>query len=157
MSANGGASRRAVLLGMGAVGAAGVLAACGGDESPTSSAAPRSTPSGGGATTSAPADEPAQPGAPDGIPAASVPVGGGVIDANRRVVVTQPVAGQFRAFDATCTHEFCMVTSVEAGLITCSCHFSQFRIEDGSVARGPAREPLPARNVTVTDGVVVIR
>ena len=156
MSVTGGASRRAVLLGMGAVGAAGVLAACGGDESPNPPAAPGNTSGGGGATTSGSAGGPAQPGAPDGIPVANVPVGGGVIDPERRVVVTQPVAGEFRAFDATCTHKYCMVTSVDGGLINCSCHFSQFRIEDGSVARGPAREPLPARNVTVTDGVIVI-
>jgi Rieske Fe-S protein len=140
---------------MGAVGAAGVLAACGDDESSTPPAASGTTPGGGGATTSA-AGEPAQPGAPDGIPVDNVPVGGGVIDPNRRVVVTQPVAGEFKAFDATCTHEFCMVSSVNRGMIICTCHGSEFRIEDGSVARGPARQPLPARNVTVTDGVVVI-
>jgi Rieske Fe-S protein len=157
MSVNGGASRRAVLLGMGAVGAAGVLAACGGDDPQTPPAAPGgSTPDGGGATTSPTAGGPAQRGAPDGIPVDSVPVGGGVVDPNRRVVVTQPTAGQFRAFDATCTHEFCLVTSVDGGLITCPCHGSQFRIEDGSVARGPARQPLPSRNATVTDGVIVI-
>jgi Rieske Fe-S protein len=141
---------------MGAVGAAGVLAACGGDDPQTPPAAPGSTADGGGATTSPTAGGAPQPGAPDGIPADSVPVGGGVIDSNRRVVVTQPTAGQFRAFDATCTHEFCLVSSVDGGLITCNCHGSQFRIEDGSVARGPAWQPLPSRNATVTDGVVVI-
>lgn len=166
MSVNGGASRRAVLLGLGAVGAAGVLASCGGDDPQTPSAAPgSSTPTGGGtpdgaptsATTGPTTGGTTPPAAPDGIPVANVPVGGGLVDPNRRVVVTQPVAGEFRVFDATCPHEFCMVTSVDAGLITCPCHGSQFRIEDGSVARGPALQPLPARNATVTDGVVVIR
>jgi Rieske Fe-S protein len=147
MSVNGGASRRAVLLGMGAVGAAGALAACGGDEPATQ---PGNTTTGGGGTPTEggpppTAGESAPPAAPDGIPVENVPVGGGVVDSARRVVVTQPVAGQFRAFDATCTHEFCMVTSVDRGLITCPCHGSQFRIEDGSVARGPARQPLPSR------------
>jgi Ferredoxin subunits of nitrite reductase and ring-hydroxylating dioxygenases len=157
MSVNGGASRRAVLLSMGAVGAAGVLAACGGADPQNPPVAPGSTPSGGGTPTSPTAGDTPQSAAPDGIPVENVPVGGGLVDPSRRVVVTQPVAGQFRAFDATCTHEFCMVTSVDAGLITCPCHGSQFRIEDGSVARGPARQPLPARNASVTDGVVVIR
>jgi Rieske Fe-S protein len=157
MSVNGAASRRAVLLGAGALGAAGVLAACGGDE-PTAPATSPASPTGGDATTAPTGGDATAPAAPpDGIPVDRVPVGGGVIDPNRRVVVTQPEAGQFRAFDATCTHEFCLVTSVDRGLITCPCHGSQFRIQDGSVARGPARRALDSRNATVVDGVVVIQ
>jgi Rieske Fe-S protein len=85
-----------------------------------------------------------------------IPVGSGRIYSDRWVVVTQPDAGQFRAFDATCTHEGCMVTSVDANLINCICHGSQFRIADGSVARGPATSSLQARTATVTDDVIVI-
>lgn len=157
MSVNGGASRRAVLLGAGAVGAAGVLAACAGGGEPSGSPQPpaATTSGGGGTTMPAPSGTSGTP-APEGIAVADVPVGGGHIDPARRVVVTQPEPGQFRAFDATCTHEFCMVSSVDAGLITCNCHGSQFRITDGSVARGPAIRSLDARTATVTDGVVVI-
>jgi Rieske Fe-S protein len=31
----------------------------------------------------------------------------------------------------------CTVSAVSGGLMTCECHGSQFRITDGSVARGP--------------------
>jgi len=162
MSVNGGASRRALLLGAGAVGAAGVLAACGGDESNAPrQPAPGTTPGGGDATTpggptSGAPGTTSSAAAPDGIPVAQVPVGGGHVDSARRVVVTQPQAGEFRAFDAVCTHEQCLVSSVADGMINCTCHGSQFRISDGSVARGPAARALGARTTTVTDGVVVI-
>jgi Rieske Fe-S protein len=152
MSVNGGASRRAVLLGASAVGAATALAACGGEE-PSGPRQPAPVVSGGGGTT---AGGGTTGGAADGIPAAEIPVGGGRVYSDRWVVVTQPEAGQFRAFDASCTHEGCMVVSVEAGMINCVCHGSQFRIADGSVARGPATRPLPPRTATVTDDVIVI-
>jgi Rieske Fe-S protein len=153
MSVNGGASRRSLLLGAGAVGAAGVLAACGGDDPTTPPQSPG--PPGGGGTTPGGATTTPEGGA-TGIPTGEIPVGGGRIYLDQRVVVTQPQAGEFRAFDATCTHEFCTVTSVEAGVINCTCHGSQFRIEDGSVARGPATRSLPARTATVNDGTIVI-
>ena len=69
-----------------------------------------------------------------------VPVGGGVISDG--VVVTQPVAGTFAAFDATCPHLGCAVRAIAAGTINCFCHGSRFRIADGSVAGGPALAPL---------------
>ncbi|MGI5128332.1 Rieske (2Fe-2S) protein [Pseudonocardia sp. CA-107938] len=74
------------------------------------------------------------------VAAGSVPVGGGVIVDG--VVVTQPVAGTFAAFDATCPHRGCTVRAVAAGTINCFCHGSRFRVTDGSVAGGPARSPL---------------
>jgi Rieske Fe-S protein len=85
-----------------------------------------------------------------------VPVGGGFIDFDKGVVVTQPEAGQFRAFDANCTHERCLLTWIEAGLINCPCHGSQFRIADGSVARGPATESLHGRDATVDGDAIVV-
>ena len=71
-----------------------------------------------------------------------VPVGGGVVLPALGVVVTQPVEGEFVAFDATCPHRGCLVKSVAAGTIACFCHGSRFRVADGSVAGGPAAEPL---------------
>jgi Rieske Fe-S protein len=140
-----------VLLGAGAVGAAGVLAACGDGEPPVATVQ-SGEPS--GAATRGPADT--GTGEPGGIPVDQIPVGGGVIDASRRVVVTQPVAGEFRAFDPTCTHEARLVTMVHNGLIECPCHGSQYRITDGSVARGPAPRALTRKTATVEDGVVVV-
>jgi nitrite reductase/ring-hydroxylating ferredoxin subunit len=83
--------------------------------------------------------------------ASAIPVGGGKVFAEREVVVTQPVAGTFRAFSAICTHEGCLVNSVADGTISCPCHGSEFSIVDGSVVQGPAQRPLPPEKV-VNDG-----
>ena len=42
-----------------------------------------------------------------------IPEGGGTIFADEGVVVTQPEAGDFKAFSAVCTHQKCTVTSVD--------------------------------------------
>ncbi|HEX4251723.1 MAG TPA: Rieske (2Fe-2S) protein [Pseudonocardia sp.] len=87
-------------------------------------------------------------------PAGAVPVGGGIIYPNESVVVTQPNAGTFKAFSATCTHQGCTVASVSGGTINCPCHGSRFAIGDGSVAHGPATRPLPARRVSNDGGTL---
>lgn len=77
-----------------------------------------------------------------------VPVGGGVILEDQKIVVTQATDGEFRAFGATCTHQACSVTGVTK-TIDCSCHGSKFSLTDGSVEQGPATEPLPEVEITV--------
>jgi len=72
------------------------------------------------------------------------------------VIVTQPEAGHFRAFEANCTHMRCFITWVADGLIQCPCHGSQFRISDGSVVKGPATRSLDTRAVTVSGDIVVV-
>lgn len=89
-------------------------------------------------------------------PAAAVPVGGGVVLPDHGVVITQPEAGTFRAFDSTCPHRQCAVRAVAAGTINCFCHGSRFRITDGAVVGGPAPEPLARRAVVVVDGVIAL-
>jgi Rieske Fe-S protein len=85
---------------------------------------------------------------------AAVPLGGGVIVAGAGVVVTQPEPGVFVAFDSTCPHRGCAVRAVAAGTVNCFCHGSRFRIADGSVAGGPAQEPLRRRAIEVRGGEV---
>ncbi|OEJ96855.1 Rieske (2Fe-2S) protein [Streptomyces thermolilacinus] len=87
-------------------------------------------------------------------PTSGIPVGGGRVFADEKVVVTQPAEGEFKAFSAVCTHQGCTVGSVTNGLINCPCHASRFRIADASVASGPATRPLPERKITVEDGSV---
>ena len=66
-----------------------------------------------------------------------------------KTVVTQPAAGEFKAFSSICTHMGCPVAAVADGTINCNCHGSRFDIATGAVKRGPATRPLPAKTVTV--------
>ncbi|ARQ71850.1 Rieske (2Fe-2S) protein [Streptomyces marincola] len=86
--------------------------------------------------------------------ASQVPEGGGTVFGEQGVVVTQPAAGEYRGFSAICPHQGCTVSDVRDGTIDCLCHGSKFAIEDGSVVRGPATEPLPPREIAVSGDTV---
>ncbi|GAA2599521.1 hypothetical protein GCM10010399_32800 [Dactylosporangium fulvum] len=135
-------TRRTLLAGAGAAGLTAALAGC---------AAYGDT--GGGA---APADP--GTGATDGGAGAQgggfartgdIPVGGGKVFEDQKIVVTQPTAGTFKCFTAVCTHAGCVVGDVSGGTINCPCHGSKFKVADGSVAEGPAKKPLAAVAITV--------
>jgi Rieske Fe-S protein len=87
---------------------------------------------------------------------ADIPVGGGTVFTNANIVVTQPTAGAFKAFDATCQHLGCQVISVRDGKINCPCHGSQYNIADGSVARGPTTRGLITKTLTITAGIITV-
>jgi len=95
------------------------------------------------------------------VPAAQVPVGGGVVLKDQDVVVTQPTKGTFEGFSAICTHQGCQVSDVASGTINCGCHGSQFAITDGANVTGPSGSaagsiaPLPKVAVTVRGKDVV--
>ena len=131
---------RCVAIIGGTVFAGGALAACGGRSD---------TGEGSGSTPVAP------PGTEIGS-AADVPVGGGKIYADAKIVVTQPTAGEFKAFSAVCTHQGCLVSSVSDGEIHCACHGSAYAITDGSVVGGPAPAPLPSEKVEDDAGKLVL-
>jgi len=96
-------------------------------------------------------------GAPITVPVSSVPVGGGTILSDKLVVVTQPTAGQFKAFSARCTHQGCPVTRVENGKISCPCHDSQFDITTGApTPESPAKSPLDAKTATVSGDTITV-
>ena len=78
-----------------------------------------------------------------------VPVGGGTILADKKIVITQPQSGTFHAFTAVCTHAGCTVGSVSSGTINCPSHGSRFNISNGSVVNGPAASPLAPINIKV--------
>jgi Rieske Fe-S protein len=148
-------TRRTVLAGAAGTGAAVALAACGGTGggSKPGSAATTSQSSGpapGGVASGGPAPGPALAQASD------IPVGGGKIFGTEKVVVTQPAAGQFKAFTALCTHAGCTVGSVSNGTINCPCHGSMFSISDGSVKGGPAPRPLAAKQVNVSGSSITV-
>ena len=85
-------------------------------------------------------------------PVADVPVGQArIVDGT---LITQPSAGVFKGFVARCTHAGCAL-KIEDGAVECPCHGSKFNF-DGSVANGPATEPLNPRAVTVSNGEIVV-
>ncbi|MFE0038782.1 Rieske (2Fe-2S) protein, partial [Streptomyces sp. NPDC059018] len=115
---------------------------------------------GGGAPPPPPPEAPGgppQPPAAGGAPlgtTSEVPEGGGKVFKAEKVVVTQPVAGEFKAFSAVCTHQGCLVDKVENGTIDCPCHGSEFAAEDGAVVKGPATRPLGERRIAVSGGEI---
>lgn len=155
-------SRRRALTGAATLGVGvPLLAACGDDSDGTASDPATSDPTSAPTSSSPSAVETptdAATGAPTAgglVATADVPVGGGVILKDEEIVVTQPAAGEFKAFSAICTHQGCLVSSVSDGKIRCACHGSSFEITDGAVAGGQASSPLPAVAVTVEGDQVV--
>ncbi|MGH3211310.1 MAG: Rieske (2Fe-2S) protein [Trebonia sp.] len=145
------ATRRGVLAGVGLVGLASAITACGAGNSSSAPAA------GNAATTPvAPASSAAAGGASSSTAASAlaatskIPVGSGMIFPGPQVVVTQPTAGEFRAFSAVCTHMGCIVNQISNGTIDCPCHGSQYSIATGDVVTGPAPRPLPAKKIKVS-------
>lgn len=145
----GETTRRAALAGAGLVGLAGLVSACGGGNSPAASPArPAAKKSAGGSGSGGSGAALTETSA--------IPVGSGKIFSAQKVVVTQPSAGDFKAFSAVCTHQGCIVNQIAQGNIVCPCHGSQFSIKNGSVVAGPAPRPLPARTITVAGDKITL-
>jgi Rieske Fe-S protein len=155
----GTTTRRAILTGAGAAGVAATLAACGKSDSGGSGGGGSTGGSTGGAPTGAP---PTTGGGGVTLKTADVPVNGGKILKDKDIVVTQPAAGQFRAFTATCTHAGCQVAAVSDGTINCDCHGSRYSIQDGSVKHSApgltpeTQRPLARKNVTVSGDTITV-
>lgn len=147
-AAMSGATRRAMLLGAGAA-AVAVLGACSTyDQNGSTGGGASGPPAGGQGGGSA--------GATSLARKADIPVGGGVVFKDQQVVVTQPQAGEFKAFTAVCTHQQCLVTEVKGGTINCPCHQSKFGIADGTPLPGvPAKKEL--KELTLAEDDVSIR
>jgi nitrite reductase/ring-hydroxylating ferredoxin subunit len=139
--------RRTLLAGLGAAGLAAALTACGGSDdsssgsSDTSSDASSGSSAGGGAVLAKTTD---------------IPEGGGKVFADQSVVVTQPTAGEFKAFSTVCPHQKQRVNSVENGVITCPAHGSQFSVADGGVKKGPATSGLTAAEIKVSGDSITL-
>jgi Rieske Fe-S protein len=148
-------TRRTVLAGAAGVGAAALLAACNSDDGSGtgngSDGGQQAAPTAGGQQQAG-----QQGGGAALAKTSEIPVGGGKVIDGKSVVVTQPVAGQFKAFSSTCTHAGCTVSSVSNGTINCPCHGSRFSVKDGSVKSGPAPSGLAEKNVTVQGDSVVL-
>ncbi|GAA3266175.1 MULTISPECIES: Rieske 2Fe-2S domain-containing protein [Dactylosporangium] len=153
------AHRRALLAGIGGLGAVSLLAACGDD----------------GATANTPASAPAEqaagkPSAPAaGQPSANasggaktgpvgdtaqVPVGSGIVQ--NGVLIVQPVSGTFKVFDAACPHKGVLVKPPENGVVLCPAHASKFNPADGAKISGPTPTGLKELKSKI-DGTTIMR
>jgi len=151
------ASRRTLLACAGAACAA-VLAGCARYDSNTGGVA-GSQPTQASTSAAAPAGPGSGAASQNGPPVlaktADIPVGGGKILTDKKIVITQPQAGAFHAFTAVCTHQGCTVGSVSGGTINCPCHGSKFNITNGSVVNGPAASPLAPVSIQVQGTSIV--
>ena len=89
------------------------------------------------------------------VSTSDVPVGGGVVIAAEKVVITQPTEGDFRGFTAVCTHQGCTVNQV-TDTINCPCHGSRFSIETGAPVSGPAPTALTEKQLDVQGESIVL-
>jgi nitrite reductase/ring-hydroxylating ferredoxin subunit len=138
-------SRRIVFHGLAALGVAAALAGCATDN--TGGTTPAGSGGGGGSGTKA------KPGVMLAKTSA-VPVGGGLILTDQKVVLTQPTSGSFKAFTAVCTHQGFIVTSVSDDLIKCDHHGSEYNAKTGGVVQGPAPTALQAVPIAVKGGEI---
>ena len=149
------ASRRRLLAGAGAVSAV-ALAGCTRYNANNGIAGSQQAASGAPPAAAAGTSAAASSAGPAVLARTSdVPVGGGTILGDQKIVITEPVSGTFKAFSAVCTHQGCTVGSVSGGTINCPCHGSKFSITDGSVVGGPAPSPLPTVSIAVQGTSIV--
>ena len=139
--------RRTVLQVSGVLAVGGVLAACGGGAG--------SEPSSAAVAVASDAAGPSGEGAAIAL-VGDVPVGGGVVNDEVAIVVTQPSDGSIKAFTAVCPHQGCLVSEVVDNEIICPCHDSRFSAVDGAVLQGPATEGLAAASVVVQGDSIVL-
>ncbi|QDQ97356.1 Rieske 2Fe-2S domain-containing protein [Tomitella fengzijianii] len=75
------------------------------------------------------------------------------------ILLSRGRSGRVSAIAATCSHMGGPLGEGErtAGCVTCPWHGSVFRLDDGTVVRGPASSPQPAYDARIVDGAVEIR
>ncbi|MEU3892134.1 Rieske (2Fe-2S) protein [Streptomyces sp. NPDC029041] len=151
-----GPSRRTVVAAVGAAGLTVALTACGSEDKASDPSTEQSA--GGGGATNEGGGSSAGAGAGGAALAktADIPEGSGKIFKDEKVVVSQPAAGDYKAFSTICTHQNCPMVDLKGDTISCTCHGSQFSVLDGSVKKGPAVEPLEAKRISVNGDSITL-
>jgi nitrite reductase/ring-hydroxylating ferredoxin subunit/uncharacterized membrane protein len=80
------------------------------------------------------------------------------VDAGAPVLLYRE-SGRVVALGATCSHLGGPLSEgkIADGCVTCPWHGSVFRLDDGSIVRGPAYAPQPSYDVRVRDGQIEVR
>jgi thiosulfate dehydrogenase [quinone] large subunit len=114
------------------------------------------TTTGGSTTTSAGASAGTAVGA-----ASQVPVNGSAtftLNNGNPGIIVQPTAGEFVAYDATCSHAGCPVSYYASNnMFVCPCHGSTFSVSNGDVLGGPAPTGLPKYPITDIGGQLYVK
>ncbi|MEY2816230.1 MAG: hypothetical protein RJA78_806 [Actinomycetota bacterium] len=74
-----------------------------------------------------------------------------------QVLITQPKAGVFRAFNPACTHEGFRIGSISGTNVVCPVHRATFDINTGNATRGPASRPLQKYTVSVEKKTIYVK
>ncbi len=84
--------------------------------------------------------------------------GGNVVSVDGKpVIVVNTKTGGLKAYSAICTHLGCVVLwDQKRNLIASPCHDGLFNAVTGAVVSGPPPRPLPAYELAVKDGKVLI-
>jgi nitrite reductase/ring-hydroxylating ferredoxin subunit len=144
-----GPSRRTVVAAVGAAGLTVALTACGSQDEASGPSTEQSAAGGGATNEGGGSSAGAGAGGAALAKTAEIPEGGGKIFKDEKVVVSQPAAGEYKAFSTICTHQKCPMVDLKDDIISCACHGSRFSVLDGSVKKGPAVEPLEAKQISV--------
>ncbi len=138
-------TRRIVFTGLGALGTAAALAGCGGgsSEGPDAGSTQKTTTAGKTGEVLAQTSE--------------VPVGGGIVLTDQKIVLTQPTEGTFEAFSAICKHQGFPVGKVDGNTITCLVHGSTYDATTGKRTGPPAPvgSALDRIKIDVKDGQIL--
>jgi nitrite reductase/ring-hydroxylating ferredoxin subunit/uncharacterized membrane protein len=80
-------------------------------------------------------------------------------EANGASILVARVKGRVHALSDTCVHRGGSLAEgeLDGGCVVCPLHGSAFRLEDGSVERGPATYPQPVLEARVNDGSIEVR
>ena len=88
----------------------------------------------------------------------AVPVKGGKTFSvgGKKILITQPKKGSFKAFVAVCTHQGGALTGATNNVITCPLHGARFDATTGA-GSPPAQMPLSKVSVSVAGGSVKVK